>query len=82
MLRLGVSNSFVSGLIIVTFGGYISYVWGLVFLTFGGLFSYIWWLVYLTFGGYKCLRLGVNIILRLGVRSLTFGGGSNFYVWG
>ena len=50
VLRLGVSHSFVCGLVSLTFG-LLSQVWGLVFLRLGVNQSHVWGLVSLTFAG-------------------------------
>ena len=47
----------------------ISYVWGLVFLRLSGRDSYVWGLRILTFWGLVFLRSGVNYSYVLGVSS-------------
>ena len=47
---MGVRDSYLWGLVILTFRGYEFLRLGVSFCTFGGLFSYVWGLVFLTFG--------------------------------
>ena len=84
---MGVSSSYVCGLVflrlgIYTFWGFVfnclrvrnSYVWGLVFLRLGVTNSYIWGLVFLRLeaGDLYVFRGLFSIVCGLGI--LTFGG--------
>ena len=51
-LRLGISESYVGGLVFL--------ILGLVILRFGGQFSYVWPIVIDTFRGYSFLHFGAS----------------------
>ena len=93
---MGVSHSYVRGLVFLRFGFSHSYVWGLLFLRLRVSHSYVWGLVFLRLGirdfcvlglvffrfwGYFFFPLEEKSFLRLWVTFLTFGV-SHSYVWG